>query len=325
MEVITRVVIRMEDWEVLEKESYEYAGPVAECKGRSSGGGGQSGKVAYPDYIVTAHSGWITLMNDEVSDLPGLNPYTSAEAYDPEEALLAMQNASDTLNEHVSTLAPTSDWSTYYTTAKTIADVLLTDTQAIEDLVDVYEAEQLDQTGRALVAFHGALQGANNMMSSAYVVGDALILSYGSRDVDKFRAELYLNRDQQKTAFIQNGISTMSQLAQLKSSALQSWASMNIDMNRMKVVAMKEKYEGDLELDVKDVLWNVDVIQEASSILGAPGGAVPATRPMGRNQSALAGALSGAGAGVMMGGQVGGPWGAAIGGVIGGIGGLISG
>jgi len=157
------------------------------------------------------------------------------------------------------------------------------------------------------------------------VVGDALINSYASRDVNKFRAELMARRDAEKTAFIQNGISTMSQMLQLKVSATQSWASMVVDMNRMKIVAQKERYEGDLELDVKDVLWNVDVIQEANSILGAPGGAIPATRQMGKNQSALAGALSGAAGGAMMGGMVGGPWGAVAGGVLGGVGGLLGG
>ena len=334
MEVFTRVVISMETGEILEKDSYEYQGPVAECKGRSSGGGGQSGKVAYPDYIVTAHSGWITLMEGEVSSLPGLNPYSQAAAYDPEENLLAMQSASDVLNEHVATLAPSGDWSAYYSAAKVNADALLTDTTtAIDPLVDVYEDAIVDQTNRALTGFHGALYGANNMMSSTYVVGDALINSYASRDVNKFRAELMARRDADRTAFIQNGIAAMSAMLQLKTSATQSWAAMVVDMERMKIVAQKERYEGDLEYDVKDILWNVDVIQEASSILGAPGGAIPATRQLSKNQSALAGALSGAASGGMMGGLMAGasaggmtgPQGAILGGVIGGIGGLLSG
>lgn len=333
MKITTRVVIRIEDWKILEEDSYEYTGPVAECKGRSSGGGGQSGKIAYPEYIVGFHNKWLGELDALTEQLPGANPYSQAEAYNPEEDVLTMQTAVDTFNNQISNISPTGDFSNFYFISKSVVDSIVDDTSSIEALVDIYRNEQIDDVNQSLKAFRNAFFGANNVMSSTYVLGESLIQSYALRDVDKFRAELYAQRDQQRVGMVQAGVSQILQLMQLQLSGFQAWTSIQVDAARMKIVANKEYYEGDLELDVKDVLWNVDILQEASSVLGAPGGALPATRNLTKNQSALGGALSGAAAGGMMGGMMAGaiqggmtgPQGAILGAVVGGVAGLLGG
>lgn len=59
MKIITRTVIDIESFEVIEEQSYEYEGPVSWC-GSSGGGGGGSGKVSYPDYMENIHANWLT-------------------------------------------------------------------------------------------------------------------------------------------------------------------------------------------------------------------------------------------------------------------------
>lgn len=71
MRVHTKVVIDIESGETLLDEYYEYAGPVAQCGG-SSGGGGSSGTVDYPDYMKRVHEGWLGAID---AFLPANNPY----------------------------------------------------------------------------------------------------------------------------------------------------------------------------------------------------------------------------------------------------------
>ncbi len=93
------------------------------------------------------------------------------------------------------------------------------------------------------------------------------------------------------------------------------------ESGRIKTVISGEEQRLNLDYDVKDALWDLEVYQYGNNVLASISGA-PTSRDMdtGGAKSMVGGALSGA----AIGAQVGGPWGAAAGGVIGGIGGLLS-
>lgn len=76
MKVYTRVVMDF-DGNVLEEESYEYEGPVAQCGG-SSGGGGSSGSVDYPSYMKHRHEGYLDVMSQFAVYTP--NPFVDVNA-----------------------------------------------------------------------------------------------------------------------------------------------------------------------------------------------------------------------------------------------------
>lgn len=75
MKIHTRVVLNW-DGDTLEDEFFEYSGPVSFCGG-SSGGGGSSGTVDYPDYMKDAHKQMIEEMNVL---LPAPNPFVAVNA-----------------------------------------------------------------------------------------------------------------------------------------------------------------------------------------------------------------------------------------------------
>lgn len=73
MKVYTKVVL---DWDgnVLEEESFQYEGVVAQCGGGGSKSSSSSNKSDWPSYMKDRHSSW---MSQIAARLPGYNPYTT--------------------------------------------------------------------------------------------------------------------------------------------------------------------------------------------------------------------------------------------------------
>jgi hypothetical protein len=109
---------------------------------------------------------------------------------------------------------------------------------------------------------------------------------------------------------------------------------MVIEANRIKIVAFKEQYETDIQLDESDAKWDLEVFANGANVMAAIGGGT--THSQGQKSSkvmsAVGGAMGGAAAGAATGAAIGasstGPYapvGALIGAVIGGIGGYLAG
>lgn len=159
MKIITKVVISIKTGEVLECESYEYQGPVAQCKGGSGGGGG-SGKVEYPSYMTTVHNDWLDATGTDTIELSvteamdaalGASPWSSATAYDPTTPLTDAWTAVCALNTLVDALDHETDWSSAISAALSDVDSTIDpDTEltagraaitALDTLVDALDHE----------------------------------------------------------------------------------------------------------------------------------------------------------------------------------------
>lgn len=132
-----------------------------------------------------------------------------------------------------------------------------------------------------------------------------------------------------KDNFLMQSISEMSLMLGRRVDFERAAASIQADMNRMRVVALKEQTDRDIELDSLDALWDIKLYQYVGNMIGSPGGGsgfIPDLPSSG--SSALGGALSGVGAGAAIGTAinpgVGTAIGAGIGALIGGIGGSIA-
>ena len=91
---------------------------------------------------------------------------------------------------------------------------------------------------------------------------------------------------------------------------------MTMDANRIKIVATQAQDESDLEIDVKDALWDIELFAHAGNMLAAIGGGTSTTKTDMPKSSPIAGALGGAAAGAMAGAMEGGP-GMGVGAVLG--------
>jgi len=280
--------------------------------GGNSGGGGGSGKVSYPTYMQDAHSDWLddsgvdTLTESMASVMEaaiGNSPWTAQAAYDPDTDIAAILASGTTLQALVTLLSSGTTLDTL------IADVL--DESRIDDAVTEFAAD-LDArlTNEVIPRFERGMQDINAVVSSAFVIGRALIEEGQDRQVAKYSADLHMK------AFSDDAI----RVIQLKLEYQKVATSIIAELYRLKIVAKKEQTDTDMNIDDKDAKWDLEVFQYGANLLAGIGGGTGNTSKPGPSQaqSAIGGALSGAAAGAMVGSTVPG-FGTATGAVVGGV------
>jgi hypothetical protein len=365
MKVITKCIIDMKTLQVIEEESYDYFGIVHLC-GSSGGGGGSSGKVDFPDHMKDWHydalnnSGadtLVTSMTDVMNAAIGNDPFIGMSAYDPDAEVAAMLAAPASFGVFIEALNQRTEWSSSYDVVVTKMDwetwaeayaivrgLIDWDEISDSDIEDDVAAfsDQLDDIilTKDLPRFEAGMRDINAVVSSAFVIGRAIIEGMRDRDVAKHSSGLRLdvskfNLDSSMKKEELRALTTNAYLADQisrKNSELQgtdqimrtliskfSWreayARLVIESNRMKIVAKKEENEANYSITESSATWDLEVFQYGANLLSSIGGGTFVPREKKRNTAAtaLGGALSGAAGGAM----IGGPMGAAIGGVLG--------
>ena len=312
MKIITKCIIDMRDFSVLEESSFEYEGEIAECKG---GGGGGSGAVSYPPYLEDVHkelldqNGTDTItssMIDAMNTALGNSPWVGATAYDPDGDLLVATNAADNLQSLVDLMSSNNNLDSI------IANVL--DKSRITESIDAY-ADDLDARLKSEVIprFERGMQDINAVMSSAFAIGRALIEQGHERQIAKFSADLNMR------AFSDDALRVINLKLEYQRIATQMLA----EVRRIKIVAKNEEISDNIKYDQEDAVWDLDVFQRGANMIAGIGGGVVNTRAKGPSklQSALGGTLSGGAAGAMIagasGGAIAGPIGIAAGAALG--------
>ena len=284
------------------------------AKGSSGGGGGGSGAINYPDYMEAWHSmalddsGADTLtrsLTDVMDAAIGNSPWATATIYNPDAELALMIAAPDELQNLVTLLSNGTTLDTL------IADIL--DHTRVDDAVTEYSADLGARlTAEVLPRFESGMRDINAVVSSAFVIGRAIIEDGQTRQVAKYSADLHMR------AFSNDALQVIGMKLQYQQVA----SSMIIEANRMKIVAKKEETDGNNKIEEQDALWDIEVFQYGGNLLaGIGGGTVNPKEDVTRSKlgSAIGGAMSGAVAGAMYGATEGALVGSAPGALIGGI------
>lgn len=284
------------------------------AKGGSGGGGGGSGAIDYPDYMEAWHSmalddsGADTLtssLTDVMDAAIGNSPWATATVYNPDADLALMIAAPDELQNLVTLLSNGTTLDTL------IADIL--DHTRVDDAVTEYSADLGARlTAEVLPRFESGMRDINAVVSSAFVIGRAIIEDGQTRQVAKYSADLHMR------AFSNDALQVIGMKLQYQQVA----SSMIIEANRMKIVAKKEETEGNNQIEEQDALWDIEVFQYGGNLLaGIGGGTVNPKEDVTRSKfgSAIGGAMSGAVAGAMYGATEGALVGSVPGALIGGI------
>lgn len=338
--------------------------------GSSGGGGGSSGKVDYPTYNKHVHADWLASIADpdspashdtisvsmtETMDAAlAANPFTSLLVYDPDTVLATVEaqvatvmalSFSGLVNSYdrriiataETAFSPSTDFATLLTAVKAAVDVELYSTTEVNDDINAFAAlldDQIDST--VLPRFRRGMQDMNAVMSSAFVIGTALIEEGRNKEVTKYGTGLRFQNYSQRNQF---AVTSVISLIQTKIQALTSdgelayrmaisdldfqraVTTLLMDSTRTRIVAKKEELDAELELEEKEAKWELEVFQFGANLLaGISGGSSQLVPKQNKIASALGGALSGVAAGMAMSG--GNPVGGAIGGAVGLIGGL---
>ena len=296
----------------------------------SRGGGGQSGKVGFPAYMETQHELWLDSAASLVTALiAGASPYNTALAYNPTADIAAVQTRYNTFDAIVTALSPTTDLGTFVDTVVAKIDEELLPTDYIDQRVEAYEIANTPAYFRALNRFAAGMSDINAVHGSAFVIGGALMEIEFQNQIDGYTAQISEARDKMRTAAILQGVNSLIQLQQDKLQSGSSSTALLLEMMRAKITAFSEQYQGDLEIDVHDLMWDFDILRGGGDVLASISGAPSGPLATPKLASVLGGATSGASQWAMTLGSAMGPEGAILGllmgGGIGGLGGLIGG
>ena len=326
MKVYSHVVIDMRTLEEVELECFDYSGPVAECKGGGSGGGGGgTGQVSYPAYMQTMHETWLTDVDGYMDAAIGNSPYTTATAYDPDDALDAMDTAIVAFNTVVDAISAASDYASYSDAVVAQVDDNVISTTLVDAMIAAHAAKIDSDYDDQITKFTSGMRDIGAAMTSSFVFGQADIYAKKERELSEFGAKLYVEVERQRNEMIATGIKDVFQAHLQRAQFEADVAKLANDAKRIKIVAKGEEARENYEYDEMDAKWGLEMTHYGAAMLAAIGGGVatPHQGQMSRVQSALSGALSGAAMGAQAGMAFGNPGvGVGIGAVLGLAGGL---
>lgn len=297
---------------------------------------GVAGRVDFPTHMKTVHQDWLnqsgadtitSSMVDAMNTALTTSPYASMTPYDPDTRITNILNAISAYNTLVDAIDYEDDWGAMIDKAVADADGDVFDTTAITSAVTAFGDELDDQIENVVLPrFQRGLQDVNAVMSSAFVIGEAIIEGMRDRDVAKFSADLGVKNYIQRNDFILKGVEQMLKLYLFRIEGEKNVAHYTAEGNRIGMIAEKEEKDSENLVEVKDAKWDLETFQYGANLLAAIGGGtlIPdATDGSGTStgQSAMAGAIAGAGVGNALGeGSLG--WtigGAVAGGLLGGL------
>jgi hypothetical protein len=288
--------------------------------GGSSGGGGGTGAVDYPDYMEVFHSnmlggsdpaGTLTVSHHYLTEAIDVamhaNPYTGVSAYNPDTPVASMQTAIADVVTLV-TMAGVTSFSTFLSAIHAAID-----STVIASSVASYSSVLQDELDTvAIPKFEAGMRDINAVMSSAFVIGRAILQDSKSKQVAKYTADLETHK-----------ISSVFDIAMKILDERRLLAHLRVEAYRMQVAAKKEEADENMRIDVAESKWEFDVWQLSGNILASIGGARGNPSTAQENApSAIGGAMSGAAAGALIGSQIAPGIGTAIGAAAGGIAGI---
>lgn len=258
--------------------------------GGGSGGGGSAGAVDYPLYIKTIQADWLAATDPNLTT----TPVDIDAGYD----ITSLLNTGFGNNPWTGEGA--FNPGTYLTDILAAPDTFNTDASAAITEYENY-VDSLDTTTAVeaeLAAFDLGMRNVNAVHSSSYVIGRTIIAS----------------------GLIREKLAAKQTIAQFKIETANKRMTMEMESNRLSIVALKEENDMNLDVDKKEALWNFELYLRASNVLASiAGGTVQTGVDSGPStaQSAIGGGLAGAASGAMIGSAVPGI-GTAAGAVIGG-------
>jgi len=341
---------------------------------KSSGGGGASGTVEYPDYIEEVQADWLAhtdksgashdAITYSVTDLLNTamsanSPYYGETVIDPDSYLTNMTVQLAQQETLVENISEETDWASYLTAvvakaydgstfpATDLLDTLSTGvTDALAELstilaaapitgaVTAYETSVETRFLKSVSRWASSLADVNAVQTTTYGMGLAILESELNHDINQFESKLHLQifndllpnlilkyvegelmAKQYSNAFIAQAIPMIGKLFEQKLNGYADLTRMTAEINRISLVAKGEEQKLQIELEVRDALWDLELFKYGSPVMAAAPGGVSETgqTPLTAGQSALGGALAGA----SIGAATGNPWAALAGAGIG--------
>ena len=304
--------------------------------GGSSGGGGSSGAIDYPEYLKSYHR---TYLGGEIFELGAMaiaaadnNPYLTAQSFNPSTALLAIAQEAAWLKQAVQLLGDddAGKWSSIFQAVAQTVDTTVDELDLMgfdpTAAVQAYDSQlTMVMNSTTLPKYRAEMRSIGAVQTSSYAVGEALLIANKDREVAKFAAEANLRmfdiKLRVKAEMVKSGVDSVVSMIAKRIEQTQNAVHYGIEARRLEIAAMKEYTEKESEYDVQAASWELEISEYVNHGIASIAGAATTSTGKKANSmtSAIGGALVGAGVGAYMaaGTAVGGPIGAVIGGAVG--------
>ena len=233
-----------------------------------------------------------------------MNPYAKAGAYDPAPELERLEASMAEFAVAESGFDAEGQLKASLAEGKRIAAELVSQAE-VDDNVKQFSKRQEFSLNAASARIAGVYSGLNAIQASSYVMSLALLEHGNQQEVASFNSQLSLEAYKDKLALIGQYSSELSRLVLQKIELAKTYVNVQLEAGRAEILAKREFIDQDIDLTVKDSLWQLEIFQVGGNILGSiNGGFISGPNTPGKTASGLAigaGALTGAASGAMMG------------------------
>lgn len=284
--------------------------------------------VSYPAYMETIHSTWLTAVGGLITSAVAANPFTGLTGYDPEDDVIAMEDAIIAFEAIVTALDAHDDYDTYSTAAaEQVDDIYAPDSYIAARIAAHGTSLDTELDTKVFPKFEAGMRDIGAVMTSAFAIGRAIIAMDRNDKIDKFAADMEFQADSKRSDLIQNATGEMIRMFLQKKEFGRVIMAMILDEKRM-AIAANQDYKTETKALAADLgRWPLEAYKYGANMLAGIGGGTTGSVPVDGNKTAriIGSGLSGAAAGAMIGGAIGGDSGAGWGTLLGGVAGALMG
>ena len=253
-------------------------------------GGANAGDINFPRHMLALHRAWLTGNSDinytdstlqampggwrsaadEMESAKDSSPFEGVSPYDPQGDIDYATEAANAFSGFVNGLDPAQSVVDAFGAADTAADNLLGDGLDGSEL-DSYISSAVSNSESRLSGFDAfgivyttdALEGIVDAASSKYSALASLLAA-------DYKPQIKIGLT-----------GSIVQMRSLEAQVKNSFVALAIEYAKMASTAMNDKYLKDVELESKDMLWNLELFKYPSVVMGSIGGGsvVPTPAP----------------------------------------------
>jgi hypothetical protein len=213
------------------------------------------------------------------------NPYTEAMAYDPADAIAAVQTQIDALGLLMADFIVAGQVTDGEAVSDSggnemqLAENFLTKAAAIfadlgiNSAFEDIAADTLEESTRLSNQFDAAMYNINAITTSPYVIGVANLANGRTRILARLAAEMermmYGTRTGTKAQFLTGVAQLMDNMLTRDVGFAQMLAGMTADQSRFDYVSNKEYAQQDLEYDIGEVTWELEALKYRAEFMQA--------------------------------------------------------
>lgn len=261
---------------------------------------GGSASSSYPEHLLQMHKAWLAgediddtwtghgsycNVADDImaarSDVGG-NPFANVLAYNPDSDLDLVQQRLDDFFSEVVLLNPEADIESAIDIVSRKLEEVATDSQGeIDAVVTAAEARGLLEHQRAVSRLTAGMFDLGAVMTSQFGVAIALLEQGRANAISDLQAQLHLQAKQQRSTDMVNLTAAVLDRSVQRIKGLQAAVAIQAEVSKQHIVAKNEQLAMDLEMELKDATWDLDLYKYGTQVLGSIQGtaAIPAQEP----------------------------------------------